>query len=114
MEEQKNEQNSNKDLYAMQEIMLKQQSLLLQQFETMSKMQEKAEEKKDEIDLRRLVPGFLRRKKKISDNQGNENLEGAFLTLPKILQRVRKLDFSQLFAKLSIIWVINILRVLVK
>ena len=76
MEEQKNEQNSNKDLYAMQEIMLKQQSLLLQQFETMSKMQEKAEEKKDEIDLKRLVPGFLRRKKKISDNQGNENLEG--------------------------------------
>lgn len=77
MEEQKNEQKVSKEELSMQEIMLKQQALLLQQFEAMTKMQDRAKEKEDEIDLTRLVPGFLRKKSKSENTETNEaNTQG--------------------------------------
>jgi len=66
-ENQNNKQTpDNKENISLYEMLIKQQSLLLQQFEAMTKVYQRHEEKEDEIDLRKLVPGFLRRKK---DNQ---------------------------------------------
>ncbi len=63
-ENQNNKQTpDNKENISLYEMLIKQQSLLLQQFEAMTKVYQRQEEKEDEIDLRKLVPKFLRRKK---------------------------------------------------
>lgn len=66
MEKNKNHTAKNKHEeqdYKLHDILIKQHELLLKQYEFITRQQEKEEEKKDEIDLRRLVPGFLKKKK---------------------------------------------------
>ena len=57
----KNELNSKEDI-KLHDILIKQHSLLLQQYETMSSMQQRNDEKADEIDLSRLIPRFLKKR----------------------------------------------------
>jgi len=52
--------DENKELN-LHDLLIKQHSLLLQQYETMAKLQQQKDEKDDEIDLTRLIPNFLRK-----------------------------------------------------
>ncbi len=66
MEKNKNNTEKNKhgeQDYKLHDILIKQHELMLKQYEFIIRQQEKEKEEKDEIDLIRLVPGFLKKKK---------------------------------------------------
>lgn len=58
--------DENKELN-LHDLLIKQHSLLLQQYETMAKLQQQKEEREDEIDLTRLIPNFLKKSKEKKD-----------------------------------------------
>ena len=90
-----NDENKNVDLNVF-DIMIKQQSLLLQQFEVLSHEREKAHEKEDEIDLTRLVPRFLKKKKTNKDGSDFEVLSTESLSQAGayIKDKVSDIDLS--------------------
>ena len=66
-----NKEHSKRDYeFLMHDILLKQQELLLKQYAALTEKEEKEKEDKDQVDLRRLVPGFLKKKK---DKEGAED-----------------------------------------
>jgi hypothetical protein len=90
MDENKNQhtENQNSQSYELHDLLIKQQNLMLQQFEAMAKLQQKQDEKEDEIDLTRLLPGFLKKKTKeeillqaASDQSKNEIPEKSLLRI---------------------------------
>ncbi len=70
-ENKKEEKNPQLDVY---EMLIKQQHLILQQSEQLSKERETRKAEEDEIDLRRLIPNFLRKKRE--EERGSTNKEG--------------------------------------
>ncbi len=67
----KKENNTEKENLSLHDLLLKQQALLLQQSEYIAKEKQRQKEESDEIDLSRLVPGFLKKKKKSEEKETN-------------------------------------------
>lgn len=64
MDNEEKKQKATEGDIRLHDILIKQYGLMMQQFEYIKNLQEKQKEQEDEIDLRKLVPGFLRKKKK--------------------------------------------------
>lgn len=63
MDQQENKKEKKQEDLTLHDILIKQQALLLQQSEYIAKEKQRKKEEADEIDLSRLVPGFLKKKK---------------------------------------------------
>ena len=61
--ENNNNKKQEQENLTLHDLLLKQQALLLQQSEYIAKEKQRQKEESDEIDLSRLVPGFLKKKK---------------------------------------------------
>ena len=68
-----NKDKSSEDI-KLHDLLIKQHAVLLKQYEIMANMQEKNDEKSDEIDLSKLIPKFLRKNSETENNPAGKKL----------------------------------------